>query len=197
MASLVLTGDTSGQVTIAAPAVAGTNTLTLPALTGTILTNKTAGTVLQVVSATKTDTFTTTSGTFVDITGLSVSITPTSSSSKILITGTVCWGSSDTVPYLMAMRLMRDSTAICIADTAGSRSRLTIGAQGIYSTDNTVFAPLNFLDSPSTTSSTTYKVQGQTESGRTLYINRGGESDGDTAQTGRFISTITVMEIAA
>ena len=48
MASLVLTGDTSGQVTIAAPAVAGTNTLTLPALTGTILTNKTAGTVLQV-----------------------------------------------------------------------------------------------------------------------------------------------------
>lgn len=37
MASLVLTGDTSGQVTIAAPAVAGTNTLTLPATTGTVI----------------------------------------------------------------------------------------------------------------------------------------------------------------
>ena len=59
MASLVLTGDTSGQVTISAPAVAGTNTLTLPALTGTVLTNKTAGTVLQVVSTTKTDSFST------------------------------------------------------------------------------------------------------------------------------------------
>jgi hypothetical protein len=48
MSSITLVGDTSGQISIAAPAVAGTNTLTLPALTGTILTNKTAGTVLQV-----------------------------------------------------------------------------------------------------------------------------------------------------
>jgi hypothetical protein len=43
MASLVLTGDTSGQVTIAAPAVAGTTTLTLPATTGTVLTDATVG----------------------------------------------------------------------------------------------------------------------------------------------------------
>jgi hypothetical protein len=43
MASLVLTGDTSGQVTISAPAVAGTTTLTLPATTGTVLTNATVG----------------------------------------------------------------------------------------------------------------------------------------------------------
>ena len=43
MASLVLTGDTSGQVTISAPAVAGTNTLTLPATTGTVLADSTVG----------------------------------------------------------------------------------------------------------------------------------------------------------
>lgn len=43
MASLVLTGDTSGQVTISAPAVAGTTTLTLPATTGTVLTDATVG----------------------------------------------------------------------------------------------------------------------------------------------------------
>lgn len=43
MASLVLTGDTSGQVTIAAPAVAGTTTLTLPATTGTVLNDATVG----------------------------------------------------------------------------------------------------------------------------------------------------------
>jgi hypothetical protein len=215
MSKIALTPSATGTgvFTISSPATNTDRTLTLPDEAGTVLTSASslasanltgtvasgrmpAGSVLQVVSATKTDTFTTTSGTFVDITGLSVSITPTSSSSKILITGTVCWGSSDTVPYLMAMRLMRDSTAICIADTAGSRSRLTIGAQGIYDTDNTVFAPLNFLDSPSTTSSTTYKIQGQSEIGRTLYINRGAESDGDLAITGRFTSTITVMEIA-
>ena len=43
MASLVLTGDTSGQVTISAPAVAGTTTLTLPATTGTVLNDATVG----------------------------------------------------------------------------------------------------------------------------------------------------------
>lgn len=210
MSLVKVSGNASGTgtLTIAAPNTNSDYTLTLPTNTGTLISTASSGqvipkaalptgTVLQVVSTTKTDTFTTTSGTFVDITGLSVSITPTSSSSKILITGTVCWGSSDTVPYLISMRLMRDSSAICIADTAGNRSRLTIGAQGIYNTDNTVFAPLNFLDSPSTTSSTTYKVQGQTETGRTLYINRGGESDGDASNSGRFTSTITLMEIAA
>jgi hypothetical protein len=155
-----------------------------------------AGGVLQVVSTTKTDTFSTTSTSLVDITGLSLSITPTSTSSKILITGSVCWSISDTVPYLAAFTLVRNSTQICIADAAGSRGRFTFGAQGVYNTDNTVFAPLNFLDSPATTSATTYKVQGQSEGGRTLYVNRGAEGDGDSPITGRFTSTITAMEIA-
>ena len=154
------------------------------------------GTVLQVVSTTKTDTFTTTSTTPVDITGLSVSITPSSTSSKIFVTGSVCWGIDNTTPYLAGFLLVRNSTAICIADAAGSRSRWTFGAQGIYSTDNTVFAPVNYVDSPSTTSATTYKIQVQAESPRTVWINRGGESDGDSSITGRFTSTITVMEIA-
>lgn len=160
-------------------------------------TNAPSGSVIQVVSVTKTDTFSTTSGSMVDITGLSASITPSSSNSKILITGGVCWGSSDSVPYLMSMQLVRDSTAICIAAAASNRGRFTIGAQGIYATDSTVFAPLNFLDSPATASATTYKLQGQAEGGRTLWINRGAESDGDSPVTGRFVSTITLMEIAA
>lgn len=154
------------------------------------------GSILQVVSTTKTDTFSTTSTTPIDITGLSLSITPSSTSSKIFITGSVCWGEDSTVPYLVGFLLVRNSTSICIADAAGSRSRWTFGGQGVYSTDNTVFAPLNFLDSPATTSATTYKVQVQAESPRTVWINRGGESDGDTAITGRFTSTITAMEIA-
>ena len=200
MASLVLNGNTSGSVTISSPAVSGTTTLTLPTTSGTVLTNGTntnfpAGSVLQVVSTTKTDTFTTSSTSPVDITGLSVSITPSSSSNKILITGSVCYGESTTTPYLMGFLLVRNSTNICIADAAGSRSRWTFGGQGVYSTDNTVFAPINFLDSPATTSATTYKIQVQAESPQTIYINRGGESDGDSTITGRFTSTITVMEI--
>ena len=58
MASLVLTGDTSGQVTIAAPAVAGTNTLTLQAATATSAVNTLATAVAS------------TSGTSIDFTGL-------------------------------------------------------------------------------------------------------------------------------
>jgi hypothetical protein len=203
MAKLILNGSTSGSITLESPAVSGTNTLTLPTTSGTVLTSASsltasqlpAGSVLQVVSTTKTDTFTTTSTSPVDITGLSVSITPSSSSNKILITGSVCYGESSSTPYLMGFLLVRNSTNICIADAAGSRSRWTFGGQGIYSTDNTVFAPINFLDSPATTSATTYKIQVQAESPQTIYINRGGESDGDSAITGRFTSTITVMEI--
>ena len=205
MSKVAIVGDPSGTgtFTISAPNGNTDRTLVLPDEAGTVLTTAgvpapamPAGSVLQVVSVTKTDTFSTTSGSFVDITGLAVSITPSSSTRKILVTGSVCWGNSDAVPYLVAMRLMRDATPICIADVVGSRTGHTIGAQGVYNIDNTVFAPLNFLDSPATTSSTTYKVQGLAESGRTLWINRGAETDGDQAITGRFTSTITVMEIA-
>ena len=187
--------------------VLGTSpTLVTPAL-GTpasgVLTNCTgvaraalpAGCVLQVVSTTKTDTFSTTSTSPVDVTGLSVSITPSSATSKIFVTGSVCYGTS-TADYLMGFLLVRNSTSICIADAAGSRSRWTFGSQGFTSLDTSAFSPINFLDSPATTSATTYKIQAQAESPRTLWINRGAESDGDVAVTGRFTSTITVMEIA-
>ena len=186
------TGTLQARSTITAASFSGAGT----GLTGIPRAALPAGSVLQVVSTTKTDTFTTSSTSPVDITGLSVSITPSSSSNKILITGSVCYGESTAAPYLMGFLLVRNSTNICIADAAGSRSRWTFGGQGIPSTDNTVFAPLNFLDSPATTSATTYKIQAQAESPQTIYINRGGESDGDGAITGRFTSTITVMEIA-
>jgi hypothetical protein len=154
------------------------------------------GSVLQVVSTTKTDTFSTSSTSAVDVTGLSVSITPSSANSKIFVTGSVCFSEDSTIPYLMGFLLVRNSTSICIADSAGSRSRWTFGTQGVYTTDGTIFAPINYLDSPATTSATTYKIQVQCESPRTIYINRGGESDGDNSITGRFTSTITVMEIS-
>ena len=198
--SKIVTNSVDSGVTLTSP------TLVTPAL-GTpasgVLTNCTgvaraalpAGCVLQVVSTTKTDTFSTTSTSPVDVTGLSVSITPSSATRKIFVTGSVCYGTS-TADYLMGFLLVRNSTSICIADAAGSRSRWTFGSQGFTSLDTSAFSPINFLDSPATTSAITYKIQAQAESPRTLWINRGAESDGDTAVTGRFTSTITVMEIA-
>jgi hypothetical protein len=197
MASLVLTGDTSGQVTIAAPAVAGTNTLTLPALTGTILTNKTAGTVLQVVSSTKTDTFSsTTTGSWLDVTGLSLSITPSSASSKIMIFGRVT-GNGQAGTTRMQMRLVRDSTAISVGDASGSRVQVSGNELFSGGADDLFGSTAFFLDSPATTSSTTYKLQVLNgNSAGTVYVNRTPNNANTTAMPVA-TSSITVMEIAA
>lgn len=147
----------------------------------------------QVVSTAKTDTFTTTSTTFTDVTGLSVSITPTLATSKIfvlvMLTGQGLSGTAS-----LQGRLMRDSTAIAIGDAAGSRARVSLGNLDA-SGSSQLSSPIMFLDSPATTSSTTYKVQilcNQTPN--TVFVNR-SSSDTDSVQLGRGISTITVMEV--
>jgi hypothetical protein len=202
--SIVLVGSTSGSVTLQEPAVAGTTVLDLPATSGTVLVGGTqnipksalpTGSVLQVVQATKTDAFSTTSNSFVDITGLSASITPTSATSKILILSTVsAAGNNATCGYYL--KLLRGSTDIFIGDAAGSRVRVT-GSN--INSDNNFFNTngFTFLDSPATTSSTTYKFQIATSFGTsTIGVNR-SVNDTDNANTGRGPSSIVLMEIAA
>lgn len=157
-----------------------------------------AGKLKQVVQTVKSDTFTSTSTSYTDITGLSVTITPTLSTSKILVMYSVVGASSATTGNSIAsIRLMRDSTAIGIADAAGSRQRAT----GAISTRETSAAAINFtsagefLDSPATSSAVTYKIQGIVGAG-TFFINR-NQDDSDNAVQYRTISTITVMEIGA
>ena len=159
------------------------------------------GAVLQVVSNTKTNTFSTTSTSYVDVTGLSVSITPTSSTSKILITYTINVGFD--LYRGIAVQLVRNSTAICIGDAADSRNRASNftgqDPEGTYVTRSIICLNNNFLDSPSTTSATTYKLQMGAISEAdpsTIYVNRSG-ADGDNQTVSRVASTITVMEIAA
>jgi hypothetical protein len=149
--------------------------------------------VLQVVSATKTDTFTSSSTSFTDITGISVSITPTSATSKVLVLASVS-GSQDVGAALIALRLVRDSTAIAVGNASGSRVSATTS---MYSGDTSAqsSATMQFLDSPATTSATTYKVQGRTNIG-TFFINR-SDADSDNTYEYRTVSTITVMEISA
>ena len=158
-----------------------------------------SGGVIQVKSVTKTDTFTKPTNTtaFVDITGLSVSITPTRSDSKILVMYDLCWGIADGHG---SMRLMRDSTPIKIGDAAGNRTRAT----GHWHQDDSgndeydiVQHSGTFLDSPSTTSSVTYKIQigNPHSSSYTFFVNRSG-ADNDQAWEARTCSTITVMEVS-
>ena len=175
--------------------ITSNNKITLPAGSGAL------GSVVQTKSTTKTDTFSTTSTSFTDVTGLSVSITPNSSSNKILITGLVCYGGSDGEAYGYTFNLSRvisgSETDICIHDAASNRTRATFGTQGFNNGDATKMDSINFLDSPSTTSQITYKVRARAENPKTLYVNRGNEADGDNAITSRFVSTITVMEVSA
>jgi hypothetical protein len=153
--------------------------------------------IAQVVSTAKTDTFSSSTVAFTDITGFSVSITPTSATSKILVLASYSVGISGDI--LVLTRLMRNSTAISIGDTAGSR---TPTSNVLYAIDGGTFvggqltgASINFLDSPATTSATTYKIQMYVNSG-TGYINR-NNGDANGANTARTASSITVMEILA
>ena len=145
-------------------------------------TNLPAGSVLQVVQSTFSTQVTSSSSTFADV-GLSATITPTSASNKILalmsING-VAKNSSDT--YIV-LQLVRNSTGIAIFDrggswNAGSASNGSGSSSGIY------------LDSPATTSATTYKVQ-LASGGNTGTVFCNVTLGGSTGQ-----STITLMEIA-
>ena len=151
------------------------------------------GKVLQVITTSKTDVFTTTSTSFTDITGFSVSITPTSSSSRILILSSINYA-IDISSGQAQMQLLRGGTAIAIGDAAGSRTRATAGGAPPNNDTQTNYAGM-FIDSPATTSSTTYKFQARV-SASTFCLNR-NFNDTDAAYSPRTISTITVMEIGA
>ena len=173
---------------------------TLPAISGANLTNISAGKILQVKQTTKLDTFSTSSQSYTDVTGLSVSITPASSSNKILIILDIKVGAGHE-DAAFAGRLVRGSTAIYVGNASGASGR-TLGSFGTSrQSGNAGYDIIQdrqavFLDSPSTTSATTYKVQVQGNNGRDTLVNRTSD-DSDDDDTPRVASSITVMEVAA
>ena len=156
------------------------------------------GKILQVVQTSKTDTTSLTDTySFTDITGMSVSITPSSTSSKILILSTLNIASG-AAAYGANVRLVRDSTGIFVADAAGSRVQATFST--IVADSNFAFPQtINYLDSPSTTSATTYKIQWNItyDNGTPIiYLNRSVD-DSDSASRSRTASSIIAMEVGA
>lgn len=196
MSKVTIQGNASGTgtFTIAAPNSNTDRTLNLPDATGTVDRLERAGNVLQVVSTEKTDQFTTTSTSFTDVTGMSATITPSSTSSKILVIFSVGLVGNSTGGQFVYLQLVRDTTAISIGDTAGSRIRVSAGNGGDQSYDNSSLTITN-LDSPSTTSAVTYKIQMRTQSSGTAKFNSRGD-DSDTTAQGRTSASITLMEIA-
>ena len=152
------------------------------------------GKVLQIQTTFKSSvsTISTNGDGFVDVTGMSVAITPSASSSKILVQASILYTfNNDTYGTLGGIRCMRDSTAI----GTGGQSYTSGTVTGANESGNNFYVtvPLLFLDSPSTTSATTYKLQVRNSIGGdiTFYVN--GKKTGSNYGA----STITVMEIAA
>lgn len=156
-----------------------------------------SGGILQVVSTTKTDVFTTPSSTLVDVTGLSATITPTSASSKIHVIVSLALNHT-TSAYGAFGAVLRGSTIIGAGTPEGSRPAGSFyvrrnDSSAANSTGTQIFS---HLDSPNTTSSTTYKVQVAIESGSLATVNRGPANDNNSANFPRLASSITLMEVA-
>ena len=162
-------------------------------VTGATVSGLSAGKVLQVVQATKTDTASSTNSTFVS-TGLEASITPSSTSNKVLVMISSSHGQA--ADMALALQLNRDSTAIFLGDTAGSRTRTSVGTNYQDISGDIHNSVINYLDSPSTTSATTYKLMWATKGAGTtgIYLNRSA-SDSDAAYRERSASSIILMEI--
>ena len=139
--------------------------------------------ILQVVSTTKTDAFSTTSTSYTDITGLSVSITPSSATSKVLVISNTSLSCS--AANLIELVLDRDGTDICVSASGKTQMYAPRSQFGIDEMTGL------FLDSPATTSAVTYQLQIKV-SNDIGYVNRRGN-----AATPFTTSTITAFEVSA
>lgn len=152
--------------------------------------------IRQVVSTTKTDTFTTTSNTLTQVTGLTATITPGSATNKVLIVAKLSMGTNPAVTS-GAAAIRRAGTAIFIGDAASNRSRGS-SAQTTASANYQYDLTFVHLDSPATTSATTYDiaVTNAEQNSQSVFVNR-GQNDGDNAYIWRTASSITLFEVAA
>jgi hypothetical protein len=192
-----------GSVSLQAPSSSSNNrVISLPDIAdGTLLTSQSSldstklspaistGKILQVKQTFKNDTASTSSGTYAAISGLTVAITPSSSSNKILYMGSLYLAGTSAEAVFRLTRTIGGTLSnisggnTFVDDEDGS---FLIGGSSLYRS-----ASFQFLDSPNTTSEITYGINWQVHSG-TMYLNRTWD-----AGFGHGASAITVMEVAA
>jgi hypothetical protein len=154
------------------------------------------GHVVQVVSTAKTDTFTTSSSTFTELTGLTATITPKSASSKILVMLDLKLAADQSIVTQVQLRIRRGATDIYLGDAAGARIRTSFSGGVSSLSYNTSQASSTFLDSPSTISPIVYSIQiRSSDNTRAIFVNR-SYGDVDDPTRSRTASSITLMEIA-
>ena len=157
-----------------------------------------AGNIIQVVSVVKSDITTMTQAADTYTTFMTGTITPSSTSSHILMFINVCF-SGDEARYAN-IQVYRDSTKIAQGDSAGSRTRTTVAANSDGSTDaqhNNFNSSMTFKDSPSSTSAISYTLRAgsvNAPSSNQLIINSSGDNV-DSGYTMASISNLILMEV--
>jgi len=177
--------------------IVDTDMLAANAVSSAKLASGAGGKILQVKQTVKTDVFSSSSSSFVDVPNLTINITPTSNTSKILVLAQCHVSGEDAGTGIM---LDRDGTEPLKADADGSKQRFTIIGTYAESSGEVRYGNganhISFLDSPNTTSQVTYKLKAKTRSSSTFYVNSTKYTDNNTnASLGT--STLTVMEVAA
>ena len=199
-----LVGSTSGSVSLQAPASTSGGAhrvLTLPDVNGTVATTTTAGKILQAVQVVKTNTQSINNqgypSTTTALVGLQPSLTPSSSSNKILISWSIMigGGSNSHASFVLSRSVGgSDTDDILIGDANELRVRVTQHGyiDNIY--DHRLFSG-QFLDTPSTTNAVTYKIKFKTND-HTIYVNR-SSNNSNADWSGTSTSTVTLQEVAA
>jgi len=199
-----LVGSTSGSVSLQAPASTSGGAhrvLTLPDVNGTVATIATAGKILQAVQAVKTNTQSISNSgypsTATALVGLQPSLTPSSSSNKILISWSIMigGGSNSHASFILSRSVGgSDTDNILIGDANELRVRVTQHGyiDNIY--NHRLFSG-QFLDTPSTPNAVTYKIKFKTND-HTIYVNR-SSNNSNADWSGTSTSTVTLQEVAA
>ena len=207
MSSIKLKHSGGNGVIIAAPSSnpASDRTLTVPSnADGTILTttNPKAGNIIQVISITKNDVAEPLVGqsTFYEYNdaSLKVTITPTSASNKILLTGTLCLAANTNADRTFARFHKNGSVITAAAGAAVGNRASAMSAHHISGNSSFETHNLSFQEVAGDTNSRYYTFAfGHAGGGsRAVYINR-SYTDSDHFGSARGASTLTVMEIAA
>jgi hypothetical protein len=156
--------------------------------------------IRQVLQTVKTNTFSTTSNTFVDVTDVEVTITPTSNTNKVLVicTGVATLDNTGSTRRSIQLRLAGGNAGTYVGNAAGSRTSSfgqSLSVDTFLGREDAFTFNAVYLDSPATTSAVTYKLQALV-SGSTGFIGRTGR-DQDIDTSGRMPASITVIEVEA
>jgi len=186
----------SGTTGIVTANIANANVTSGKLASGAARANFGAGCILQVQQTTVTAaTFSTTSNSYVDVTGLSVNITPSSSSNKVIISGNINASCGSSATFKIVKVISAVTTDVIVGASSGLRTPSYGGTFYEYNGFMPINQPFFYMDSPNTTNQVTYKIQVISQSSYTLRLNT-DISDTDAAGTPRGVSNIIVMEVA-